>query len=81
MFLPVSLNTVFLAIFLLTLLVLVLFGLGFFVFTMLRSRGREASSVNSVLLQIAVPRGNEIKIDAMEQFFSSLSAKQNRLEK
>lgn len=33
---------------------------------------REERSIDSVLLQIAVPRNNEIKIDAMEQFFSAL---------
>ncbi|PIP57345.1 hypothetical protein COX04_00015, partial [Candidatus Woesebacteria bacterium CG22_combo_CG10-13_8_21_14_all_45_10] len=37
-----------------------------------RHRGREARSVDSVLLQVAVPRGNETKIDAMEQVFASL---------
>jgi len=61
-------------------LLVLLLGLGvvFFVvffysiFTILRFRGREERSVDSVLLQVAVPRGNEIKIDAMEQLFASL---------
>ncbi|MBI4079026.1 MAG: type IV secretory system conjugative DNA transfer family protein [Candidatus Levybacteria bacterium] len=37
-----------------------------------RFRNREQESVGSVLLQVALPRENEIKIDAAEQFFSSL---------
>jgi len=37
-----------------------------------RFRDREERSLDSVLLQVAVPRNNEIKIDAMEQFISSL---------
>lgn len=35
-------------------------------------RNREEHALDYVLLQVAVPRDNEIKIDAMEQFFSSL---------
>jgi len=33
---------------------------------------REKKSLESVLLQISVPRENEIKIDAAEQMFASL---------
>ena len=51
---------------------LVLAVLGFVIFTIFRWRGREARSIDSVLLQIAVPRDNEVKIDAMEQLFASL---------
>jgi hypothetical protein len=47
-------------------------ALGAFTVTMYKNRDREESSIDSVLLQIAVPRNNEIKIDAMEQLFSSL---------
>jgi hypothetical protein len=46
--------------------------LGYIVFTVFRHRGREERSLDSVLLSVAVPRGNEIKIDAMEQLFASL---------
>lgn len=35
-------------------------------------RKREEDSLQFVLLQIAVPRGNEVKIDAAEQMFASL---------
>lgn len=38
----------------------------------LRYRNREEVSMNFVLLEIAVPKDNEIKIDAVEQMFSSL---------
>lgn len=38
----------------------------------LRHRTREADSLNSTLLQITVPRDNDIKIDAAEQLFASL---------
>ncbi len=51
-------------------------GVGFFLFFVnsRKKAKREEMSIDSVLLQIAVPKNNEIKIDAMEQFFSSLSA-------
>lgn len=39
-----------------------------------RFRDREKYSLDSVLLQIAVPKSNEIKIDAAEQMFSALYA-------
>lgn len=35
---------------------------------------REEAALGAVLLQIAVPRDNEIKIDAAEQFFASLAS-------
>jgi hypothetical protein len=38
----------------------------------IKAKNREERSIDSVLLQIAVPKGNEVKIDAMEQFFASL---------
>lgn len=37
-----------------------------------RHRDREKKSLEMVCLQVAVPRDNEIKIDAMEQIFNSL---------
>jgi len=39
-----------------------------------RNRDREKDSLNSTLLQIALPRDNEIKIDAAEQLFSSFAS-------
>jgi len=38
-----------------------------------RKKDREKRSIESILLRIRVPRGNEIKIDAMEQMIASLS--------
>ena len=51
---------------------LILFFLGYIVFTLFKFRGREEKSLDSVLLQVAVTRNNEIKIDAMEQLFAAL---------
>jgi hypothetical protein len=45
---------------------------GYYIFTKIRHRNREDESIDSVLLQIAVHKNNEIKIDAMEQLFSAL---------
>ncbi len=39
-----------------------------------RNREREKYSLDSTLLQVAVPRDNEIKIDAAEQLFASLAS-------
>ncbi len=51
-----------------------LFLLGRLLLLWYRNRGRESDALNSTLLQIAVPRNNEIKIDAAEQMFASLSS-------
>lgn len=48
------------------------FGYGFI--TWRRFSDREVKSLNYVLLQVSLPRDNEIKIDAAEQMFSSLSS-------
>ncbi len=40
----------------------------------LKYRNREKNSLQFVLLQIKVPRGNEIKIDAAEQLFATFAA-------
>ena len=44
----------------------------YFWFVGYKNRDREKRSIDSVLLQIAVPHANEIKIDAMEQLFAAL---------
>ncbi|HJX59265.1 MAG TPA: type IV secretion system DNA-binding domain-containing protein [Patescibacteria group bacterium] len=67
-----SLNTIVAALILLGLGSLLVAFTGYVAFTLFRNRGREGRSLDSVLLQVAVPRGNEIKIDAMEQLFASL---------
>ncbi|MDP1722280.1 MAG: type IV secretion system DNA-binding domain-containing protein [Candidatus Gottesmanbacteria bacterium] len=59
----------------LLLLVVFLAGLvilGYVAFLMWKYRKREERSLEYVLMQIAVPRENEIKIDAAEQLFASL---------
>lgn len=40
----------------------------------MRNKKREQESLESTLLQVALPRDNEIKIDAAEQMFSSLAS-------
>jgi hypothetical protein len=42
--------------------------------SILKHRGREDDSIDSVLLQVSVPRNNEVKIDVMEQIISSLNS-------
>lgn len=55
---------------------LILVGAGFLYLLLLwyRNRDREKDSLDSTLLQVALPRDNEIKIDAAEQLFSSLAS-------
>jgi hypothetical protein len=65
-------TTIVVAIVSIGLLAVFLAGLFYFLYSLFRSRGREQRSLKSVLLEVAVPRDNEIKIDAMEQLFSSL---------
>jgi len=54
----------------------VLFLMGFFylLFLYFKHRGREKVALDSSLLQVSVPRENEIKIDAAEQLFSSFAS-------
>jgi len=65
-----------LAILVIVLIVLgvVLFYLGKFLIIWYKNRDREKTSLESVLLQVALPRDNEIKIDTAEQLFASLSS-------
>ncbi|MBA3723872.1 MAG: type IV secretion system DNA-binding domain-containing protein [Candidatus Levybacteria bacterium] len=67
-----------------TSLVLIVLGIGFVAafgwglywagVLYLRHRTREADSLNSVLLQVTVPRDNDTKIDAAQQMFASLAS-------
>lgn len=53
----------------------VLFAVGlWYAFLTIRQKDREEKSLESVLLEITVPRGNEVKVDAMEQMIGSLSS-------
>jgi hypothetical protein len=53
---------------------IILFYLGKLLIIWYKNRNREKISVESVLLQISLPRDNEIKIDTAEQLFASLSS-------
>ena len=57
-------------------LIIILFGWAVFylVFLWYKYRHREKESLSSVLLQVILPRDNEIKIDAAEQMFASLAS-------
>ncbi|HUD19410.1 MAG TPA: DUF87 domain-containing protein [Patescibacteria group bacterium] len=46
--------------------------LGYIIFLLWKYRNREEESLETVVMQVAVPRDNEIKIDAAEQMFSSI---------
>jgi len=57
-----------------------IFFVGYVLLAIYRHRDRELSSLEMVCLQVAVPRDNEIKIDAMEQLLNSLySIKKGKL--
>ena len=47
-------------------------GVGWVWIGWMRNKNREERSLDFVLLQVAIPRDNEIKIDTAEQMFSSL---------
>lgn len=51
-----------------------LVGLFYFLFLFWKNRDREKRSLDFVLLQVALPRDSETKIDAAEQVFASLYA-------
>ncbi len=69
-----DLNTIFLGLFVFGLLAVIVAGGLYILVNAIKYRGREERSIDSVLLQIAVPRNNEVKIDAMEQLFAALYA-------
>ncbi|MBU1200477.1 hypothetical protein KJ953_02975, partial [Patescibacteria group bacterium] len=58
----------------LSLFLMVFMGLGIILLQWLRFKNREEVSLNFVLLELAVPRDNEVKIDAAEQMFAALSS-------
>lgn len=67
-----DITTIFAFLIIIILLVFVMAIIGYVFFIFFKSRNREERSVDSVYLQVSVPRLNEIKTDAMEQLFSSL---------
>jgi hypothetical protein len=71
------LNTGTLILSLLLLAGLVIIGFGGLIFILglwWKWKDREKNSLESVLLEVALPRDNEIKIDVAEQFFASLAS-------
>ncbi len=60
------------ALLLMVMVIATLIGLGYVAFLLWKYRDREKHSLDYVLLQMAAPRDNEIKIDAAEQLFASL---------
>jgi len=57
-----------------SIVVVLLFILGEAFLVWCRNRDREEKSMQFVLLQVAVPRDNEVKIDAAEQMISAFSS-------
>ena len=49
-------------------------GLGYLFLLLYKYRNREKESLDTTLLQVSLPRDNEIKIDAAEQLFSSFAS-------
>jgi len=68
--LTVFMLAVFISLFLVLAFVAALYALGLF----LKSRARFQKSIESTLLEVLLPRENEVKIDAAEQLFSSFQA-------
>src|SRR6185312_9696952 len=58
--------------------ILILGGIGYVggyaLYLWYKWKDREQTSLDSILLQVSLPRDNEIKIDAAEQFFSGLTS-------
>jgi len=63
-----------LGIFLAVLILFLLFLLGYGLILWYRNRNREKESLDSTLLEVCLPRDNEIKIDAAEQMFASFAS-------
>lgn len=51
---------------------IIAFAVGYLWILWVRNKDREEKSLDFVLLHVAVPRDNEIKVDAADQMFSSL---------
>jgi hypothetical protein len=67
-------QTLFIVVLFLGVFVFLVVGVSLILLQWLRFKSREEVSLNFVLLELAVPHDNEVKIDAMEQVFSSLSS-------
>src|SRR3990167_4405813 len=51
-----------------------LVGLVYLLVNLIKFKDREKRSLEYVLLEVAVPRDNEVKIDAAEQMFAALTS-------
>ncbi|OGD85631.1 hypothetical protein A2164_02215, partial [Candidatus Curtissbacteria bacterium RBG_13_35_7] len=56
----------------LLILIIIAVGVGYLWVIWMRNKNREERSLDFILMQVAIPRDNEIKIDAAEQMFASL---------
>lgn len=63
---------IFIAAVLIALFIFAIVVAGYAIFVFFKHRNREANSIDSVLLQVGVPRNNEFKIDVMDQLFADL---------
>jgi len=70
----IDVNLIFVILFFVSIFIFIIAAISIYAYTKFRYRGREERSVDSVLLQVAVHKNNEVKIDAMEQLFASLFA-------
>ena len=58
---------------LISVIVIFIFGLSYLFIMWYKNRDRERQSLDSTLIEVALPRDNEIKIDAAEQLFAAFS--------
>lgn len=63
---------IFAALFGIVLFIFISIIIGFVLYVFYKHRKREEASIDSVLMQVALPRNTEAKTDVMEQLFSSL---------
>ncbi|MBX4205941.1 DUF87 domain-containing protein, partial [Candidatus Microgenomates bacterium] len=70
----VNITSILIGLILLGFLVVVIAILGYIGYIFYKNKNREDRSIDSVLLQVAVQRSNEVKIDAMEQIFAVMSS-------
>lgn len=68
----IDLTSIIFTLLLVGILVFGLVALGYVIYIYIKNRDREEASIDSVLLQVGLPRNNELKIDVMEQLFASI---------
>ena len=72
---PFSLLLTFMTVIIILGLIALLFGgIGYLALFKYKFRNREKESLDTTLIQVALPRDNEVKIDAAEQLFSSFAS-------